>query len=112
MIYQPTPQQEAIIKHTSGPMLVIAGPGAGKTFTLVQRIAHLVIEENVPPEQILVATFTEKAAQELEDRIARELLAKILSSILMTCISAHSTPSASGCLRKTAISRGLRKIFP
>ena len=72
----PTPQQQATIEHSEGPLLVIAGPGAGKTFTLVERILHLVANKGVPPEQILVATFTEKAATELITRISHRLLSR------------------------------------
>ena len=75
-VLYPTPQQRAIIEHIEGPVLVIAGPGSGKTFTLAQRITHLVVDKAVPAEQIFVATFTEKAANEIEDRIARELLSR------------------------------------
>lgn len=74
MAFSPTPQQRAIIEHGNGPALVIAGPGAGKTFTLVQRITHLIISRGIPAENIFVATFTQKAANELQDRISRELL--------------------------------------
>ena len=66
-------QREAI-KTTEGPLLIIAGPGTGKTFTLVKRIVYLIMEKNVLPEQIMVATFTEKAAKELITRITNELL--------------------------------------
>lgn len=76
MAFTPTAQQQAIIDHTEGPLLVIAGPGAGKTFTLVERIVSLVIHKGVRPEEILVATFTEKAAGELVARIARQLLSR------------------------------------
>lgn len=70
----PTAQQQAVIQQTEGPHLVIAGPGSGKTFTLVERIVHLVTEKHVAPETLLVATFTEKAAGELVSRITRRLL--------------------------------------
>lgn len=74
MSLNPTPQQELVIQLTEGPHLVIAGPGSGKTFTLVERIVHLVTEKHVAPESLLVATFTEKAAGELVSRITRRLL--------------------------------------
>lgn len=74
MSFAPTTQQQAVIQHTEGPLLVIAGPGAGKTFTLVERILYLVADKGVPPEQIMVATFTEKAATELITRISHRLL--------------------------------------
>lgn len=70
------PDQLAIIKHTEGPLLVIAGPGSGKTFTLVERVIHLVTEKSVKPENLFVATFTEKAAKELMTRISNRLLEK------------------------------------
>lgn len=76
MSFTPTPAQQAIINHTKGPCLIIAGPGSGKTFTLVERILHLLVDEQIPPERLFVATFTEKAARELQDRIARALLEK------------------------------------
>ena len=69
----PTTQQQKVIQHTDGPLLVIAGPGSGKTSTLVGRIAHLVNDKGVAPEALLVATFTDKAARELITRISIEL---------------------------------------
>lgn len=67
-------QQEEVIKHTEGPVLVIAGPGSGKTFTLVERIFRLISEKKIEPENILIATFTEKAARELVTRISNRLI--------------------------------------
>ncbi len=65
-------QLEAI-QATEGPLLIIAGPGSGKTFTLVERIVYLITHKNVTPESLLVVTFTEKAAQELTTRISNRL---------------------------------------
>ena len=67
-------EQKEAIRTTEGPLLIIAGPGTGKTFTLVKRIVYLIMEKNVQPEEIMVATFTEKAAKELVTRITNELL--------------------------------------
>lgn len=67
-------EQRKAIKTTEGPLLIIAGPGTGKTFTLVRRIVYLIKEKKVKPEEIMVATFTEKAAKELITRITNELL--------------------------------------
>ena len=64
-------QKQAVLT-TDGPLLLIAGPGTGKTFTLVKRIAYLIKEKNVSPDRIMAVTFTEKAARELSDRIAKE----------------------------------------
>lgn len=66
-------QKEAIIT-TEGPVLIIAGPGTGKTFTLVKRAVYLIVEKGVQPENIMIATFTEKAAKEIITRISNELL--------------------------------------
>ena len=71
-------QKEAIIS-TEGPVLITAGPGTGKTFTLVQRAIYLIQECNIAPEEIFVATFTEKAAKELITRITNELASKDIS---------------------------------
>lgn len=66
--------QRQAIEHADGPLLIIAGPGSGKTFTLVERIVRLITEQNAAPESLLVVTFTEKAAAELTTRIANRLL--------------------------------------
>lgn len=66
-------QQLEAITTTEGPLLIIAGPGSGKTFTLVERIVYLLTTKNINPEQIMVVTFTDKAAQELTTRISNRL---------------------------------------
>jgi len=63
-------QQRAIIEHQDGPLLVIAGPGSGKTFSLVLRAINLLISGKALPKELVLCTFTEKAAFELRDRIA------------------------------------------
>jgi DNA helicase-2/ATP-dependent DNA helicase PcrA len=64
------PAQLAAATHGDGPLLIIAGAGTGKTRTLVHRVAHL-IERGVPPERILLLTFTRRAAQEMLGRVER-----------------------------------------
>lgn len=65
-------QKKAIIT-TEGPVLVLAGPGTGKTHTLVKRIAYLLLEKHVKPSQLFVSTFTKKAANEIVTRLSNEL---------------------------------------
>jgi DNA helicase II / ATP-dependent DNA helicase PcrA len=61
--------QRAAAELGGGPLLIIAGPGTGKTRTLVHRIAHLVTARGIPPERCLVITFTRRAAGEMGERL-------------------------------------------
>lgn len=69
----PTPEQTEIVEYPPLPLRIAAGAGTGKTTTLAMRIAHLVATSAAQPEQILGITFTNKAAQELGERIAEML---------------------------------------
>ncbi len=63
-------QQQAVL-HKDGPMLVLAGPGSGKTLVITERTRYLIEQEKVPEEQILVITFTKAAANEMKERFLR-----------------------------------------
>ncbi|MGY1605091.1 ATP-dependent helicase [Geodermatophilus sp. SYSU D00815] len=94
------PTQQAVVDHPGGPLLVLAGPGTGKTTTIVEAVAAR-IDAGVDPEQILVLTFSRKAAAELRTRVTARVARTIREPLARTF---HSY--AFGVLRRAAVLRG------
>ncbi len=67
------PAQQKVVHHEQGPLLMLAGPGSGKTQALIYRVAYLIVERGVQPENILAVTFTNKAAEEMRLRLEKLL---------------------------------------
>ena len=65
--------QQRVVDHKGGPLLVLAGPGTGKTTTIVAAVADRIERRGTAPSRILVLTFSRKAAGELRDRITARL---------------------------------------
>jgi DNA helicase II / ATP-dependent DNA helicase PcrA len=97
-------QKEAVL-HTEGPLLIIAGAGAGKTKTITHRIAHL-IEKGVPAYTILAVTFTNKAAGEMRERV-KSLVPKGRGMPLVTTFHSFGVR----ILREFHVAAGLHRAF-
>jgi superfamily I DNA/RNA helicase/RecB family exonuclease len=91
--------QRAVVDHTSGPLLVLAGPGTGKTTTLVEAVVARV-EQGIDPDAVLVLTFSRKAADELRERIATRIGRTVAEPAAFTfhgfCYSIVRTYGVSG----------------
>jgi len=100
------PEQRAAASLVTGPLLIIAGPGTGKTRTLTHRIAHLVTGHGVPPEQCLAISFTRRACGEIEERL-HALVPALADRIAVTTF--HGLGLA--VVREQHAALGLRRDF-
>ena len=66
-------EQKKAVTHGSGPLLIVAGAGTGKTTVITRRIAWLILDQKLKANEILALTFTEKAAEEMETRVDKLL---------------------------------------
>ena len=78
------PAQQAVVDHVAGPLLVLAGPGTGKTTTLVEAIVDRIERRGADPASVLALTFSRKAAEQLRDRVTARLGRTVASPLAMT----------------------------
>jgi len=100
------PEQQQAALATEGPVLILAGAGSGKTRTIVYRIAYLVRDRGVDPRRVLAVTFTNKAAAEMRERVAR-IVGKDAKGVLLSTF--HSL--GARILREHGQKVGLPKSF-
>ncbi|MER5624207.1 ATP-dependent DNA helicase [Streptosporangium sp. NPDC002544] len=93
--------QRAVVAHESGPLLVLAGPGTGKTTTIVETVVDRIERRGVDPERVLVLTFSRKAAEELRERITARMRRTTRTPLSLTF---HSY--AYALLRREAVIAG------
>jgi len=101
--------QQAAVDSPAGPLLILAGPGTGKTRTLTHRIAHRVISGEVPPEAVLAVTFTNRAAREMRERLAAQLSGTgILGKLTVTTFHALGLKVLREETREAGLKPGFR----
>ena len=96
-------EQRRVVDHPGGPLLVLAGPGTGKTTTLVEAIVRR-IEAGAPPDSVLALTFSRKAAEQLRDRVTARVGRTMAAALGSTF---HSF--AYGLIRRLRARRALRR---
>jgi DNA helicase-2/ATP-dependent DNA helicase PcrA len=100
-------EQRAAVEHDAGPLIVLAGPGTGKTRVITARVAHLLQIRGVEPETVLAVTFTNKAAGELKERIGA-----LLDPVLAARVNASTLHAfGMGVLRRFGDMLGLPSEF-
>ncbi|WP_043755941.1 UvrD-helicase domain-containing protein [Imhoffiella purpurea] len=101
------PRQLEAVRHTDGPLLVLAGAGSGKTRVITQKIAHLIGSKGLSPRHICAVTFTNKAAREMRERVSQQL--KDVKTRGLTISTFHTL--GLNILRREPERAGLRQGF-
>ena len=110
MTFRPSPEQQAIIEHPLESIRVVAGAGTGKTTTMAARLAELVKAHGIEPEEALGITFTNKAAEELADRVGIHLGSYAEDGRRVEILTYHGF--AHGILREYGALVGVRRDAP
>src|SRR5207302_1126660 len=101
------PDQREAVTHLEGPLLIFAGAGSGKTRVLTTRVANLIAQRKVWPDRVLAVTFTNKAAREMRERVARLVVGADVDRMWVGTF--HAT--AVRMLRRAADRIGLPRAF-
>ena len=104
--FRPNIAQKEAILHKPAPLMILAGAGTGKTTTLLNRIRYLIQEVNVPSENILLLTFTDKATSEITKKI-KEIIGSSIDKITISTF--HSF--CNGLVRERNLSSNADKIL-
>jgi DNA helicase-2/ATP-dependent DNA helicase PcrA len=105
-----TPEQAQAVTHGSGPLLLLAGPGAGKTKTLTHRAAYLLATGRSEPWQILDVTFSVRAAGELRPRLADLLGETVARAVTAADISLRVRAPATRARERVRANRALHDL--
>ena len=100
------PAQLEAVQHAQGPLLILAGPGSGKTRVIAHRIAYLIAHEDVHPHRFIAVTFTNKAAREMRDRVLA-LLGEASGSLMLGTFHA----ACARILRVDGEAAGVERAF-
>ena len=112
------PEQKVAVEHKNSPLLIVAGPGSGKTFVIIERIMHL-IKNGIKPSEILCLTFTKKAADNMLERLENEGIEDVeintfhafAQSILIDNVLESGVNISSGVIKRSAqLAWGLKNI--